>query len=88
MTEKVMEIVIIPAMYVGEREDGNVLLKCLQGKETVNRAFEPILFKNIEDPKYILLGVMTGGNMMGLNVCDGNEFVNLFHKKWGVLLKD
>ena len=87
MTEKIEQIVIIPAIYIGKREDGNILLKCLQDKDTVNRAFEPILFKDIEDPKYILLGVMTGGNMMGLNVCDGSEFENLFHEKWDVLLK-
>lgn len=87
MTEKFEQIVIIPAIYIGKREDGNVLLKCLQGEDTANRAFEPILFKNIENPKYILLGVMTGGNMMGLNVCDGSEFENLFHEKWDVLLK-
>jgi len=87
MIEKVMEIVIIPAIYVGEREDGNVILKCLQGDTTVDRAFEPILFKDFKDPKYILLGVMTGGNVMGLNVCDGSEFENLYHEKWDVLLK-
>jgi hypothetical protein len=87
MTEKILKIDIIPAIFVGYREDGNVLLKCLQGEDTVDRAFEPILFKDIENPKYILLGVMTGGNMMGLNVCDGSEFEDLYHEKWNVLLK-
>lgn len=87
MTKKLKQIVIIPAMFVGYREDKNVLLKCLQGDDTVDRAFEPKLFENIEEPKYILLGIMTGGNMMGLNVCDGSEFENLFHEKWDVLLK-
>jgi len=87
MTEKIEQIVIVPAIFVGYREDGNVLLRCLQGDDTVDRAFEPKLFENIEDPKYILLGIMTGGNMMGLNVCDGSEFVNLYHEKWDVLLK-
>ena len=87
MTEKIEQIVIVPAIYVGERDDGNIILKCLQGDDVVDRAFEPILFKDIEDPKYILLGILTGGNVMGLNVCDGNEFEDLFHEKWSVLLK-
>jgi len=87
MTEKIEQIVIVPAMYAGKREDGNVLLKCLQGEESVVRAFEPKLLENIEDPKYILLGIMTGGNMMGLNVCDGSEWEILYHEKWNVLLK-
>jgi len=88
MSEKVYSIEIIPAIYIGIREDENVLLRCLQGDKTVDRAFQPELLDGIENPKYILLGVMTGGNVMGLNVCDGTEFENLYHEKWDVLLKD
>jgi len=87
MVKKIDSIEIIPAIYIGKREDGNVLLRCLQGEETVDRAFQPILFVGIENPKYILLGIMCGGNVMGLNVCDGSEFENLYHEKWDVLLK-
>ena len=87
MTKEIKSIDIIPAIFVEYREDGNALLKCLQGNETVLRAFEPMLLAGIENPKYILLGVMSGGNVMGLNVCDGSEFENLFHEKWDVLLK-
>jgi len=82
-----IEITIIPALFEGYREDGNVLLRCLQDKEYVIRAFEPHLIENIENPKYILLGIMTGKNMMGLNVCDGSEWEDLYHEKWDVLLK-
>jgi len=87
MSKKVYSIEIIPAIYIGKREDGNVLLRCLQGEETVDRAFQPELFDEIENLKYILLGVMTGGNVIGLNICDGTEFENLYHEKWDVLLK-
>jgi len=87
MEQEIHAIDIIPAVFVRYREDGNVLLKCLQGEETVNRAFEPNLFKNIEDPKYLFLGIITGTGYMQLNICDGNEFENLFHEKWDVLLK-
>jgi len=87
MEQKINAIDIIPAVFVKYREDGNVLLKCLQGEETVDRAFEPNLFKNIEDLKYLFLGIITGTGYMQLNICDGNEFENLFHEKWDVLLK-
>lgn len=87
ITEKIQQIIIVPAIYIGEREDGNILLKCLQGNDVINRAFKPILFKDIKKPNFIFLGIMTGGNVIGLNVCDGNEFENLFHEKWDVLLK-
>ena len=87
MEETINEIHIIPAVFVGLRADGNVLLKCLQGEETVNRAFEPRLFKNMTNPKYLLLGIKTGMNTMTLNIADGSEFEEIFHEKWSVLLK-
>ena len=87
MEQKINAIDIIPAVFVKYREDGNVLLKCLQGEETVDRAFEPNLFKNIEDLKYLFLGIITGTGYMQLNICAGNEFENLFLEKWDVLLK-
>ena len=87
MTEEIKDITIIPALFLKYREDGNALIRCLQDDETVDRAFEPQFIEGIENPKYLLLGIMTGGNVMGLNVCDGSEFENLFHEKWDVLLK-
>ena len=87
MTEEIERIDIVPAIYISEREDGNVLLKCLQGENTVNRAFEPKMFKNMKDVKFFLLGVETGGNMMKLTITDGTEWENLYHEKWNVLLK-
>ena len=87
MEETIEKNDIIPAVFVKYREDGNVLLKCLQGEETVDRAFEPKMFKGIENPKYLLLGVITGGNTMRLTICDGSEFEKLYKKHWNVLLK-
>lgn len=87
MIETLERIDIVPAVFMNHREDGNVLLKCLQGKDAVIRAFEPKMLKNIENPKYLLLGLMTGGNVMKLTIADGNEFEDLFHEKWDVLLK-
>lgn len=87
MEQEINAITIIPAVFVNYREDGNVVLKCLQDKETVNRAFEPHLFKNIPELKYLLLGVITGVGHIRLNICDGNEYENLYKKHWNVLLK-
>jgi len=87
MKQEIHKIDIIPAVFVKYREDGNVLLKCLQGEETVLRAFEPIMVEKIENPKYLLLGIITGTGYMQLNVCDGSEFEKYYHEKWNVLLK-
>jgi len=87
MEQEIKAIDIIPAVFVKYREDGNVLLKCLQGEETVLRAFEPVMIEKIKNPKYLLLGITTGTGYMQLNVCDGSEFENLYKKHWNVLLK-
>ena len=49
MTEEIKEVHIIPARFIKYREDGNILLKCLQDDNTVDRAFEPKMFKDIEN---------------------------------------
>ena len=87
MDKTIDKIDIVPAVFVKYREDGNVLLRCLQGEGTVDRAFEPRMFKKMKDIKFFLLGVMTGGNTMTLTIGDGTEFENLYHEKWSVLLK-
>jgi len=87
MEKTLDKIDIIPAVFVKYREDGNILLRCLQGEGTVDRAFEPKMFKEMKDIKFFLLGIMTGGNTMTLTIGDGSEFENLYHEKWSVLLK-
>jgi len=86
MERKIHRIDIIPAVFVKYREDGNVLLKCLQGDEYVLRAFEPYLFKNIPELKYLFLGIITDVGYMQLDICDGNEFEHLYKKHWKELL--
>lgn len=86
MEEEIKSINIIPAIFLNYREDGNVLLKCLQGEQTVNRAFQPNLIKGIKNPKYLLIGIKTGVNMMEINLTDGSEYEKYFKNKWNKLL--
>jgi len=86
MKEEFKSIDIVPAIFIKYREDGNVLLRCLQGEDTVDRAFEPMMFKDFKDMKYLLLGIKTGVNTMTLTIGDGTEFEDLYHEKWKVLL--
>lgn len=86
MEEEIKSIDIIPAIFLNYREDGNVLLKCLQGEQTVNRAFQPNLIKGIKNPKYLLIGIKTGVNMMEINLTDGSEYEKYFKDKWNKLL--
>lgn len=86
MEKELHNIYIFPAVFVKYREDGNVILRCLLEKQTLDRAFEPNLIKGIENPKYLLLGIMTGVGHMQLNCVDGSEYVDLFKSKWKVLI--
>jgi len=86
MNEEIKSIDIIPAIFLNYREDGNVLLKCLQGTETVNRAFEPNLIQGIENPNYLFIGLKTGQNMMEITVKDASEYEEMFNDKWSLLL--
>ena len=89
MKKELHSIYIIPAVFVKYREDGNVLLKCLLGNETENRAFEPNLIKGVENPKYLLLGIMSGVGYIQINLCDASEFEKLFKTKWkNLILQD
>ena len=85
MEKKIHNIHLIPAVFLNYREDGNALLNCLQGKQVVSRAFEPNLIKGIENPKYLLLGIISGVGVIQINVCDASEFKDLFIEKWSIL---
>lgn len=85
MEEKIEKIYIVPAKLVKYRDDGNVILKCLQGEETVERAFEPKTLKGIESPDLLFVWVETGGNMMRASISDASEYEELFHEKWNIL---
>jgi hypothetical protein len=86
MEEEIKEIHIIPAIFLNYREDGNILIKCLQGNETVNRAFEPNLVRGLENPKYLFIGLLTGKNMMQISIKDGSNYEEMFKEKWDKLL--
>jgi hypothetical protein len=87
MEKVIHEIHFIPAVFFKYSDDGNVLLKCLQGEEYVVRAFEFKHFKNITNPKYLILGIITGDAYIQLNLCDGSEYEDLFKNNWNILLK-
>jgi len=76
---------IFPARFVNNLGDNKVYIKCLFGYETniiENRIFDDIMIAGIENPKYLLVGIMTGAGFMQINVCDGNKFEKYFKSKW------
>lgn len=87
MEEELLKITFIPAKFIKYREDGNLLIDCYLNKDLIQRrAFEPLLFSEFKELNLIFIGLMTGKGMMGINVCDANEYENMFIDKWSELL--
>jgi len=87
MENEIIKIDIVPAIFIKYRENGDVVLRCIQGDTTVDRAFESTYFKKIQNLKYILLGISTGINYMKLKIIDGADYEELFLEKWEILTK-
>lgn len=86
MTNDVTSINILPAIFIGYREDGSVLLNCYYNEKVEKRAFQQNLIKRIENPKYLLLGILINEKYVQLNLIDGTDYKDLFEKKWKILL--
>lgn len=87
MKTELRKIYIIPAVLIGI-ENKRVVLKCLIDKNnTEDRSFDLNCIAGIENPKYLLLGIMTGVNMIDLTVCNAKDFTELFENKFKLLTK-
>ena len=81
------KIDILPAIFIEERDNG-ILVECLLDKKNLQyRLFDKKLLEGIKNPNLLFIGIMTGVGMLQINVCDANEFEDLFKKKYNVLLK-
>jgi len=83
------KIIIIPARFL-EKQDDRYVIRCLiqlDGNITQDRIFEEYSLREIENPKYLFIGIMTGIGYKQINYTDANEFEELFIKKWKILTK-
>ncbi len=76
------EITILPSIYVRNETDGNIIKSLLPNGEIIEGKFSQSALKGIENPKYLFVGVITGVNLLHINICDGNEFEDMFKEHW------
>lgn len=76
------EVVILPSIYVKSEEDGNIIKSILPNGEIIEGKFSSSSLDGIENPKYLLVGVITGVNILHINICDANEFEEMFNEHW------
>jgi len=86
MEQKLHKIDIIPAIFVEKRED-KYLVKCLIGESTELRLFDSFALEGMQNPKYLLIGIMTGVGFSQISFRQADEFEKYFKTKWKILTK-
>lgn len=87
---KINKITIVPALFLEKENEHHCMIKCLIGDNKdnpilENRRFENKMIEHIKNPKYIFIGIINGDGFVQLTFKDGNDYADMFEKKWGVL---
>jgi hypothetical protein len=86
MEKELHKIHIIPAKFI-EKQGDNYLIRCLVGENVEDRLFESFSLEGMLNPKYLLIGIMTGVGYTQINFCQADEFEKYFKTKWKILTK-
>jgi len=88
MERKIHKIDIIPAKFVSKREDGKFIIKCLLGiggNTIQQRVFDAYALEDMVNPKYLLIGIITGQGYLQTTFVQADEFEDVFKDKWKAL---
>lgn len=67
--------------------DDHCILDCIVDDDRVERLkFEREMIEHIQNPTYLLIGIMSGPGFVQANFVDGTEFEKLFEKHWKELV--
>ena len=90
MEREIQNVYILPAKFVkyDEQDNSRVWIKMMLENRSIQERKFPVeaLPKNIENPEYLFVGIITGVGFGSLGVCDANEYLELFKEKWTELL--
>jgi len=84
-------LLIIPAKFAKNSDDNQRIINCVIGKTpdgvpiTQLRKFEKYCTEGIENPTYLLIGIISGQGFTRVTFTDAKEFEKLFIEKWGCL---
>jgi len=85
MEKEIKEIIILPARFIEKRDDKYLIRVLLEKEYTQDRLFDEYSLKGMINPKYLLIGIMTGVGVMQINFCQADDIEDLFKKKWKIL---
>ena len=87
MKQELHKIQIIPAKFIEKRPDGKYVVGCFIDHDRVeNMVFDSFSLKHIVNPKYLLIGIMTGVGFSQINFADANDLEETFKIKWKELI--
>jgi hypothetical protein len=85
MEQELHKITILPARFI-EKKDDRYLVRVLVGAVTQDTLFDAYSLDGMQNPKYLLIGIMTGVSFSQITFCQADEFEGMFKKKWKELL--
>lgn len=90
MKREVQKIYIIPARLIEKQNDGyqtRYLIRCLMDNVTEDRLFDSYSLDEMVNPKYLLIGIMTGVGYIQTTFVQADEFEKTFKEKWKTLIE-
>jgi hypothetical protein len=84
---EIHKIDILPTIFVRHEDDADVVKWLTENNEVVEKRFTKNMLANIKNPKYLLVGIITGVGVMQINVVDASEFEQMFKEEWKILIK-
>jgi hypothetical protein len=87
MEQKLHKIQILPAKFVEKRPDGRYVVGILIADDRIdNMIFDSFSLEGMVNPKYLLIGIMTGAGFSQITFVDANDLEKTFKKKWKELI--
>jgi hypothetical protein len=88
MKQELHKIIILPAKFVEKTPDGKYVVRCLlDDNHAEDYLFDSFSLEGIENPKYLLIGIMTGVGFSQITFMQAGEFEKYFKTKWKILAK-
>lgn len=84
------KLTIVPALFLKREGDKHCIIKCLIDSNEDNpivedRKFEIEMIENIDNPKYLFIGIIHADQYVQLVFKDANDYKDMFEEKWGIL---
>jgi hypothetical protein len=88
MEKELHKIDIIPAKFIEKTPDNKYIVRFLLDNEhTEDYLLDSFSLEGMKNPKYLLIGIMTGVGFSQVNFCQADEFEKYFKTKWKILTK-